>query len=241
MMLRGRSLRPEPVFRPSLPTCSRPQRCRHCLRPVAVGWDPEGILAAPKGGHLSRRETAKEIESDKELQKQADRAREEGRQETLDKREARQRPATQEQLVEYLLNTEAEEMEYETVRCRPLITDEFFTHLGSEIGKQRFASRPDEGKVAELEGLRDFLATTVAQIDEKAKNMAAPKDRLLRLLQAQDKKAMLLQMAGDNEIDDVLLKLLQQNIDAARSAGQEQPAVFMEKIRDAARRYMLTV
>ena len=46
-------------------------------------------------------------------------------------------------------------------------------------------------------------------------------------------------VAGDNEIDESLLKLLQQNIDAAKAAGQEQPVMFMEKIRDAARRFML--
>ena len=46
-------------------------------------------------------------------------------------------------------------------------------------------------------------------------------------------------LTGNNEIDEGLLKLLQQNIDAARAAGQEQPVQFMEKIRDAARRFML--
>ena len=52
---------------------------------------------------------------------------------------------------------------------------------------------------------------------------------------------MVLSNAGDNEIDEGLLKLLQQNIEAARAAGQEQPALFMEKIRDAAKRFMLKV
>lgn len=46
--------------------------------------------------------------------------------------------------------------------------------------------------------------------------------------------------AGANQIDKPLLDLLQQNIDAARSAGQEQPAVFMEKIKAAAQRYRLS-
>ena len=46
--------------------------------------------------------------------------------------------------------------------------------------------------------------------------------------------------AGANQIDKPLLDLLQQNIDAARSAGQEQPALFMEKIKAAAQRYRLT-
>ncbi len=46
--------------------------------------------------------------------------------------------------------------------------------------------------------------------------------------------------AGSNQIDKPLLDLLQQNIDAARSAGQEQPATFMEKIKAAAQRYRLS-
>ncbi len=47
--------------------------------------------------------------------------------------------------------------------------------------------------------------------------------------------------AGNNEIDQPLLDLLQQNIDAAKASGQEKPAEFMEKVRDAAKRYMITV
>lgn len=46
--------------------------------------------------------------------------------------------------------------------------------------------------------------------------------------------------AENNEIDEPLLNLLQQNIDAARSANQTAPAEFMEKIRDAARKFVLT-
>jgi hypothetical protein len=45
---------------------------------------------------------------------------------------------------------------------------------------------------------------------------------------------------GNNEIDRPLLDLLQQNIDAAKSAGQAEPAAFMEKVRDAARKFVLT-
>lgn len=108
--------------------------------------------------------------------------------------------------------------------------------------------------------------------------MAAPKERLTQLLSSKDKRATLLEMAGESvrqpsgtntqliikfaavsmpkcfknhtsllkyadagggQLDDALLKLLQQNIDAARAAGQEDPAQFMEKIRDAAKRFTL--
>lgn len=46
--------------------------------------------------------------------------------------------------------------------------------------------------------------------------------------------------AGNNEIDKTLLELLEQNISAARAAGQNDPAVFMEKIRDAAKKFVLS-
>ena len=48
--------------------------------------------------------------------------------------QARVAPTTHAQLVEYLLGTVSEEMEYETVRCRPLITQDFFAFLGQQIG-----------------------------------------------------------------------------------------------------------
>lgn len=46
-------------------------------------------------------------------------------------------------------------------------------------------------------------------------------------------------IAESNQIDEPLLNLLQQNADAARAAGQPEPAEFMEKIRDAARKFLI--
>jgi hypothetical protein len=48
-------------------------------------------------------------------------------------------------------------------------------------------------------------------------------------------------VAGNNEIDEALIDLLQQNIDAAKAAGQKEPAEFMEKVRDAARKFVIKV
>ena len=50
---------------------------------------------------------------------------------------------------------------------------------------------------------------------------------------------MIAQMAGDNEIDDDLIALLDQNIEAARKAGQEEAADFMKRVRDAANRFVI--
>ncbi len=46
--------------------------------------------------------------------------------------------------------------------------------------------------------------------------------------------------AGNNEIDNGLLDLLQENIDAAKAAGQPEPAQFMEKVRDAAKKFVMS-
>jgi hypothetical protein len=43
-----------------------------------------------------------------------------------------------------------------------------------------------------------------------------------------------------NEIDVALLDLLQQNIAAAKEAGQTEPAEFMEKVRQAAMKFMVS-
>ena len=48
--------------------------------------------------------------------------------------QARAQPKTHAQTVEYFLNTEAGEMEYETAKCRPLLDEAFFKHLDAEIG-----------------------------------------------------------------------------------------------------------
>ena len=55
---------------------------------------------------------------------------------------------------------------------------------------------PDEDRLAELEGLRAYLQEGVEAVEAAAANLAAPQDRLRRLLEATDKKATLLEMAG---------------------------------------------
>ncbi|GFH25079.1 uncharacterized protein HaLaN_22985 [Haematococcus lacustris] len=48
-------------------------------------------------------------------------------------------------------------------------------------------------------------------------------DRLKTLLSAKDKKAMILEMAANNQIDQPLMMLLDQNIQMARDAEQAMP------------------
>jgi hypothetical protein len=43
-------------------------------------------------------------------------------------------PEATEALVEFFLDTEAPEMDYEIARCRPRLTPEFFSYLDKQIG-----------------------------------------------------------------------------------------------------------
>ena len=62
--------------------------------------------------------------------------------------------------------------------------------------EQRFASPLNENRLAELESLREFLKETVALLDSRTKQIAAPAERLKALLMSKDKKATILEMAG---------------------------------------------
>ena len=44
-------------------------------------------------------------------------------------------------------------------------------------------------------------------------------------------------MAAENELDEPFMALLEQNIDGAREAGQADAALFMEKVRNACRKF----
>ncbi|BDA41411.1 hypothetical protein COCOBI_02-1910 [Coccomyxa sp. Obi] len=202
--------------------------------------DPEGILAPPKGGHISRRQLQKQIVDDKELKEQVEKERLKARAELQARREARKLPQTHAETVEFFLETESEEMEFEVARCRPMLTEDFFGYLQQQISEERFKASANQDRVAELELLQNYLKGAVEKLDNAVQGKVAPLDRMKKLLMSKDKKAMLLEMAGNNEIDTALIDLLQQNIDAAKAAGQKEPAEFMEKIRDAARKFVMT-
>ncbi|KAL3156748.1 hypothetical protein ABBQ38_001023 [Trebouxia sp. C0009 RCD-2024] len=223
--------------------CKRtmPQRHRTAkrLQVVAVGWDPEGILRAPQGDHISRRTMSKQIEDNKEMQEDLRKREAELKGEMEEARQARKQPTSQAEVIEYLLSTETGEMQYETARCRPQLDAAFFTYLDRQVAEQRFANPPNETRLAELESLREFLKETLSLLDKRTQEIAAPAERLKALLMSKDKKATILEMAESNQIDEPLLNLLKQNADAARAAGQEEPAVFMDKIRAAAQKFLI--
>ncbi len=51
--------------------------------------DPEGLLSAPQGGHISRRQLTKEVENNKELQAEVDRLKAEKEAELKQQRDVR--------------------------------------------------------------------------------------------------------------------------------------------------------
>lgn len=61
---------------------------------------------------------------------------------------------------------------------------------------ERLGSSPDEERIAELAMLQQYLEEALAALEAVTKTMTAPADRLRRLLTAQDKAAMLYEMAG---------------------------------------------
>ncbi|GAX79347.1 hypothetical protein CEUSTIGMA_g6789.t1 [Chlamydomonas eustigma] len=144
-------------------------------------------------------------------------------------------------LIEYFMNTVTEDMQFEVSRWRPTLNDSFFRHLDGVIGRLRFtgdaSDEESSEQLVELETLRDYLVASCAAIDQAVVKMSSAKDRVAKLLSSKDKKEMILEMVAANEIDQSLMDLLQQNIQVARMAGQEDPARFMEKVLQACAKY----
>jgi hypothetical protein len=207
----------------------------------AAEWDPEGILPPPQDGLIARRMLQKQMKDNKELAALVSQTQDVAEQQAMARRASRTPPDDDEELVEFFLNTMADDMEFEVARCRPKLGETFFKHLDKVVGKERFAPMPDEDRVAELEALRDYLTAATAVIDKTIQETASAVDRMKKLLSSKDKKATILQMAEVNEIDKALIDLLRQNAAAARMAEQEEAAKFIEKVMTAAAKYVVTI
>lgn len=159
--------------------------------------------------------------------------------EILFRRESRTPPTNNEELVEYFLNTMAEDMEFEVSRKRPMLDGSFFRHMDNIIGALRFSpeGEKDEDGLAELEGLRQYLVQACQVVDQAVSKVSSAKDRITKLLTSRDKKELILQMAENNEIDHAFMIALTQNIQDARAAEQEDAAKFMEKVQQACAKY----
>ncbi|XP_042047340.1 uncharacterized protein LOC121793402 isoform X1 [Salvia splendens] len=206
-----------------------------------IGWDPEGILGAPKPGHIAGLEFKRKLEKDSEAKEAFERQVREEKDRMRKLRESRVIPDTVEELVEYFLDTEAQMIEFEISRLRPRLNDEFFSHLKLELGKLKFSvskTQDVEDRVLELETLQKALEEATEAYDKMQAELIAARQNLMRLLQSTDIKATLLDLLGENALNRSLLTLLDQNIASAYQGNQKQVAEYMEKIRGAMLKYI---
>ncbi|XP_071693601.1 uncharacterized protein [Rutidosis leptorrhynchoides] len=205
-----------------------------------IGWDPEGILGPPSTGHLARREFQRRLERDADAREDFQRQLQEEKERRRLLRLSRRVPESHTELVEYFLDTEAQELELEIARMRLKLTDEFFNHLKSELGQLRFAVQKTEDmedRVIELEALQKALVEGIQAYDKLQGNIVKAKENLNKIFTSKDVKATLMDMVEKNEINKSLLALLDENIASARSSNQVEAADYMEKVRGAVRKY----
>lgn len=82
-------------------------------------------------------------------------------QELEEQRASRFVPSEPNLLIDFFLETEADEMDYEIARCRNLLDDEFFKTLATNISIEKMRPQADEDRLAELEGLQMYLVSGV--------------------------------------------------------------------------------
>lgn len=208
---------------------------------VCIGWDPEGILAPPSGGHLARQQFRKSLEKDSDAREAFERQVREEKERLQALRESRKVPETPKELIEYLLDTEAQDFEFEIARMRPRINEEFFSELKSELGQIRFAVNKTtamEDRLVELEALEKAIQEGKEAYDKMQGDLTKAKENLTKILTSKDVKATLLDLVERNEVNRTLLTLLDENISSAHGANQTQAAEYMEKLRGAVLKYI---
>jgi hypothetical protein len=88
-------------------------RSRQSVRVYAVNYDPENLFkgSAPKEGLIERRMMAKQMQTDKQFAAIVTQAQDEDRKKVLLRRQSRAVPTDHIELVEFFLNTQADDME----------------------------------------------------------------------------------------------------------------------------------
>ena len=204
---------------------------------LEISYDPEGLFPEVDETSASmlidKKLRARELELEKKQEEEQKEEYEKAREELEAAREARVQPTTHAELVAYFFDTEFNEMEYEIVKQRPKLTDAFFAHL-IEVK----AAETDEEERGKLDALYTVTSEFVGFVDQTTRAMLSPLERLTKLLNAPDKRAMILEMVDKDELDLNLMALLKTNINTARQGGAEDAAVFMEKIYKAAAKFV---
>ncbi|KAL2348131.1 hypothetical protein Fmac_002131 [Flemingia macrophylla] len=214
---------------------------RRQSRILCIGWDPEGLLGPPKTGHLARLEFKRRMERDAEAREAFQRQVREEKERRQSLRQSRVLPDTPQDLIEYFLDTEAQEIEFEIARMRPRLNHEFFSQLKSELGHLRFAvnrTQLMEDRLIELEALEKAIQEGIEAYDNMQGELIKARANLTKILTSKDVKATLLEMVERNEINRSLLALLDENIANAQRSNQKQAAEYMEKLRGAVLKYI---
>ena len=204
---------------------------------LEISYDPEGLFPEVDETSASmlidKKLRARELELEKKEDEERQEEYEKAREELEAARDARVQPTTHAELVAYFFDTEFNEMEYEIVKQRPKLTDAFFAHL-----LEAKAAETDEEERGKLDALYTVTSEFVGFVDQTTRAMLSPLERLTKLLNAPDKRAMILEMVDNDELDLNLMALLKTNINTARQGGAEDAAVFMEKIYKAAAKFV---
>ena len=204
---------------------------------LEISYDPEGLFPevdeTAASMLIDKKLRARELELEKKEDEERQEEYEKAREELEAARDARVQPTTHAELVAYFFDTEFNEMEYEIVKQRPKLTDEFFAYL-----IETKTEETDEEEKGKLEALYTVTSEFVGFVDQTTRAMLSPLERLTKLLNAPDKRAMILEMVDKDELDLNLMALLKTNINTARQGGAEDAAVFMEKIYKAAAKFV---
>ncbi|GAB4834240.1 hypothetical protein Ancab_032506 [Ancistrocladus abbreviatus] len=207
-----------------------------------VQWDPEGVFRRPpQTGHIARLEFQRRLGKDAEAREAFERQIQEEKERRRALRQSRVVPDSAEQLIEYFLDTEAQEIEFEIARLRPRLNEEFFSQLQLELGQLRFAvskTQEMEDRLIELEALQKALLEGTEAYDKMQADLIKAKESLSKILASKDIKATLLEMVECNELSRALLTILDENIANAQKGNQKQAAEFMEKLRVAVLKYI---
>ncbi|KAL9249372.1 hypothetical protein AKJ16_DCAP01666 [Drosera capensis] len=153
-------------------------------------------------------------------------------------KQARVPPNTVAEMVEYFLDSEAQEFETEVGRMRPRLNEEFFSHLKFEIGQLRFAvtkTQDMEDRLIELEALLRALEEATEAYDKMQYELIKAKSSLTKIFSSKVIKAT---MVEQNEINKSWLSLLDENIATAHQSNQKQAVDYRENVRVAVLKYI---
>ncbi|CAA6666821.1 unnamed protein product [Spirodela intermedia] len=193
------------------------------------------------GGHIARLEFTKRLMKDADAREEFNRQLRQENERRRALRESRAVPDTIPELIEFFLDTEARELEYEIARLRPRLTKEFFDHVQLELSQLRFAvsrTKEMEDRLIELEAMQKVLQEGTEAYDKMQADLVLARERLSKILQSKDRKATLLEMVERNELTRSVLALLDENIASAINSDQKEAAAFMENIRATMLKYM---